>query len=103
MKQIKAGARQKSAVCDAEVMVIKIPAGDYELTCGGAEMLDMTAARDAAAKPVAGLDQGCLVGKRYVDESGAVEVLCTKAGKGSLALDGKALTIKEAKALPSSD
>jgi hypothetical protein len=30
-------------------------------------------------------------------------LLCTKAGAGSLALDGRALGLKEAKPLPSSD
>ena len=41
--------------------------------------------------------------KRYVDEAGRVELLCVKAGKGSLAIDGVALKTKDAKSLPSSD
>ena len=43
------------------------------------------------------------MGKRYVDEAGRVELLCVKAGKGSLAIDGVALKTKDAKSLPSSD
>jgi hypothetical protein len=103
MKSLKAGVRLKSAVCDAEVMVIKIPAGEYELCCGGKEMLDMGSTRDAAAAAEAGLDAGCLVGKRYVDADDKVELLCTKAGKGTLTLGGQTLNVKQAKALPSSD
>ncbi len=47
--------------------------------------------------------EGTLLGKRYVDESGDLELLCVKPGDGSLALGGAALVLKEAKALPSSD
>jgi hypothetical protein len=43
------------------------------------------------------------MGKRYVDASGSAEFLCVKPGKGSLSIDGVALTTKEAKPLPSSD
>jgi hypothetical protein len=46
---------------------------------------------------------GSLMGKRYVDAAGAVELLCVKPGEGSLALGGVALQPKEAKPLPSSD
>ena len=45
---------------------------------------------------------GNLMGKRYVDETGA-EVLVTKAGAGTLTTGTRALTIKEAKPLPASD
>ncbi len=103
MKILKAGVRLKSAVCDAEFMIIKIPAGEHELCCGGRKMLDMGASRDGAAAPAPGLDGGCLVGKRYTDAEDKIELLCTKAGKGSLSLGGQVLQVKQAKALPSSD
>jgi hypothetical protein len=45
---------------------------------------------------------GNVMGKRYVDETGA-EVLVTKAGAGTLAVGGTALSLKEAKPLPASD
>src|SRR3546814_9301323 len=35
---LKPGARFKSAVCDTQVMVVKSPAGEHELRCGGAEI-----------------------------------------------------------------
>jgi hypothetical protein len=45
---------------------------------------------------------GNVMGKRYVDESGA-EVLVTKAGAGTLSIGDVPLSIKEAKPLPASD
>ena len=47
--------------------------------------------------------EGTQIGKRYVDEAGTLELLCTKPGEGSLAVGGTALQIKGAKPLPSSD
>jgi hypothetical protein len=47
--------------------------------------------------------EGTLLGKRYVNEAGDLELLCIKPGDGSLAVDAVALVLKEAKALPSSD
>jgi hypothetical protein len=41
--------------------------------------------------------------KRYSEESLGLELLCTKAGAGPLAVNGQQLTIKNAKPLPSSD
>ena len=51
----------------------------------------------------AGLDTGTAVGKRYADDDVGLEVLCTKAGEGSLASRRRALALKDAKPLPSSD
>ena len=47
--------------------------------------------------------QGSLLGKRYGDPDETVEVLCTKAGPGSLALDGVPLAVRVTKPLPASD
>jgi hypothetical protein len=44
-----------------------------------------------------------VLGKRYVDESDTLELLCTKPGEGELAVDGLPLRLKSAKPLPSSD
>jgi hypothetical protein len=43
------------------------------------------------------------MGKRYFDAELGLELLASKSGEGALAIDGKALAMKEAKALPSSD
>ena len=101
MAQLKAGTRLKSAVCNTEVMVVLAPAGDVDLTCGGAPMLDMSADKPGGSV-AAGHDAGTQIGKRYVNEAGDLEILCTKPGEGSLAA-GDLLTVKGAKPLPSSD
>lgn len=46
---------------------------------------------------------GTLVGKRYVDEETDMEALASRGGEGSLSIDGRPMTVKEAKRLPSSD
>jgi hypothetical protein len=103
MARLKAGARLRSAVCSTEVMVIAAPDADLELRCGGAAMI----ALESAPQPGATLDPdakgGTQIGKRYVNEAGTLELLCTRPGEGSLSADGAALTIKGAKPLPSSD
>ncbi|KYC28889.1 hypothetical protein ACY05_04150 [Sterolibacterium denitrificans] len=99
---MKSGVRLKSAVCDTEVMVTKAAADEIQLTCGGAEMLEMSGAKSGGT-PDAAHAAGTLVGKRYVDEGDRYEFLCTKGGKGNLAINGVALQVKQAKALPSSD
>jgi len=103
MAQLKAGTRLRSAVCATEVIVTAAPADDLDVRCGGAPMIG---AKDTPPDGSA-LDEqsagGTALGKRYVNEAGTLEVLCTKPGKGSLAVGTAALTLKEAKPLPSSD
>lgn len=95
---MKPGSRLKSAACSSEAVVIKYAGGTIE--CGGLPM-----AEDAAGDgvPREGLDGGTIMGKRYVDAAGTLELLCVKPGRGSFALDGKLLALKEAKPLPASD
>jgi hypothetical protein len=50
-----------------------------------------------------GLAQGTLIGKRYIDAHEEVEMLCTQGGQGSLTFEGVAMSVKQPKALPSSD
>jgi hypothetical protein len=56
-----------------------------------------------AAEPDPSLMGGTQLGKRYVDAAGTFQVLCTKAGGGTLALDGQPLVIQAARPLPASD
>jgi hypothetical protein len=102
MATLKAGGRFKSAVCETQVMVIKAPAGEFDLRCGGVEMLAPTAVAPAGAA-LQGSGPETLIGKRYVNADESLELLCTKGGKGSLSLNGVALEVKQAKQLPSSD
>jgi hypothetical protein len=103
MTVLKPGTRWKSTTCTTEVVVVKSSPGEHTLECGGRPMVphDSDAAVDGS--PAAGADEGTLIGKRYVDEGETVELLCSKAGEGSLAVDGAPLAQKGAKALPSSD
>jgi hypothetical protein len=103
MAQLKPGTRLRSAVCDTEVMVIAAPGGGVELTCGGAPMLDIAATPESGASIASDAMGGSVLGKRYVNEAGDLELLCTKPGKGTLAAGGAPLAVKGAKPLPSSD
>ena len=103
MAQLKAGSRIRSAVCATEVMVIAAPDGDVDLTCGGAAMIALGEEPTPGASPSPDAAKGTALGKRYVNEAGDLELLCTKPGEGNLAAAGEALKLKEAKPLPSSD
>lgn len=100
--QLKPGSRLSSAVCDTEVVVVKAPAADVDLRCGGYPMVPK-----GETAPPAEVDEafsgGTLIGKRYADEELGFEVLCTKAGAGSLSVGAGELLQKDAKPLPSSD
>jgi hypothetical protein len=102
MVSLTPGSRFRSTTCATEVVAVKAPAGEVDLTCGGASMVPIDTEVEVTA-PAAGMDEGTQLGKRYVDEAETLELLCTKAGAGSLAIAGTALTIKGAKPLPSSD
>ncbi len=102
MAELKAGTRMKSAVCATEVMVIAAPGGDLDVTCGGASMVGNAETAEGGSVDSAHAE-GTLLGKRYVNEAGDLELLCVKPGDGSLALSGEAFVLKEAKTLPSSD
>jgi len=103
MAQLKAGARLKSAVCATEVIVIAAPAGGADVQCGGVAMLGAGEQAPEGATLDAGASNGTTLGKRYISPAGDLELLCTKPGKGSLAVAGAPLVLKEAKPLPSSD
>ncbi len=98
--ELKPGLRLKSAVCDAEIMVIKASDGN-ELTCGGEQLRTEAQDEKAAANP--DHMNGCVIGKRYVNEANTVELLCVKSGDGSLYYNGDELMTKDTKKLPSSD
>jgi len=96
---MKPGTKLKSTVCDTEVMVIRGSGAVVE--CGGAPMAEVRPAERGTLNP--GSAQGTQIGKRYVDAAGSLELLCVKAGKGSLSIGGVPLQLKDAKPLPASD
>lgn len=99
---IKTGTRLKSQVCDTEIIVVKTGDGLDDLRAGGVPMLEFgaDAVSDVVLDPK--FSDGNVMGKRYVDETGA-EVLVTKSGAGTLSIGDMPLSIKEAKPLPASD
>ena len=100
--QLKAGTRLRSATDACEIVVVKAPAEPVDLRCGGHAFL----AIDAEPAPQSiepGFDGGTQLGKRYADDELGIEVLCTKAGEGSISVGETILAVKGAKALPASD
>ncbi len=100
---LKPGSRWKSAVCDAQLVVVRPPSSAGELQCGGEAVLPIDDAATPSGAVSPDFAEGVAIGKRYVDEDSGLEILGAKAGKGSLAFDGKALAVKGAKPLPASD
>lgn len=100
--ELKPGSRWRSDVCDTEVVVVRPANTTVTLECGGSPMLPIAATRSSNA-PAADRSGGTLVGKRYADAETGIEVLGSKAGQGSLSLDGRLLLPKEPKPLPASD
>ena len=101
--EIKPGSRWKSAVCGAEMVVVRPPNEAGELQCGGVAVVSLSSSELAPGDIHPDHANGVLIGKRYIDVASGLEVLGAKAGKGSLAFDGRPLTLKEAKPLPASD
>ncbi|MCD4533036.1 hypothetical protein LRP67_02940 [Nocardioides sp. cx-169] len=100
--KLRVGQTLSSAVDNTAVIITRAPEGDVELTCGGVPMLAPgTEAGPATADP--NQLTGTLLGKRYTDDAATIELLCTKNGLGTLALDGSPLAVQAAKPLPSSD
>jgi hypothetical protein len=84
------------------LIVIRAPDADLALTLGGAALAEKGASFEPAT-PDPAQQAGTQLGKRYADEALGLELLCTKGGEGTLALDGVPLALKDAKPLPSSD
>ena len=100
---MKAGTRLRSSVCDTNVVIVRSSEDAPGLECGGQPMVDVKSPVETAGTPDAAHSEGTAVGKRYEDTDSGIEVLCVKAGVGSLSIAGRPLTLKSAKALPSSD
>ncbi|MDX1884349.1 hypothetical protein [Mycolicibacterium sp. 120270] len=99
---IKNGTRLQSQVCDTQVIVVRSSDSLDDLRAGGAPMVPIGDEVNSDLTLDESLADGNLMGKRYVDDTGA-EVLVTKAGKGTLSIGTTPLSIKEAKPLPASD
>jgi hypothetical protein len=100
--QLKAGTRLQSVTCDTQVVVVKAPDGDVDVRCGGEPMVSVDETPDRKP-PAADHANGTQLGKRYASDAAGIELLCSKAGEGSLSIGDEPLPLKDAKALPSSD
>jgi len=98
---MRPGDQLASTVCSTRVIVVRAEVGSsVTVSCGGKPMVPagLTPNRpDHAAEP------GSLIGKRYVDANGTLELLCTSSGAGALTCDGVPMAVKAPKPLPASD
>lgn len=101
--KLRVGKTFASAVDGATVIVVRASDTDVELTSGGLPMYDPKSDKAPQGEPDASQLEGVQIGKRYVTEADDVELLATKPGKGTLAIDGVALRLRDAKPLPASD
>ncbi|MFJ1969481.1 hypothetical protein ACIO93_12505 [Streptomyces sp. NPDC087903] len=100
----RVGQMLASTVDTTTVVVVRTAGHDLEITCGGAAMTEPEAL-EAATTGTPDPEQmgGTRLGKRYADDGLGVELLCTKAGEGTLAVNGVPLSLKGPKPLPASD
>jgi hypothetical protein len=98
---LKTGSQLASTVCTTRVVIVRLPADRTpEIACGGEPMIAAPPGRPDTSGVK---NPATLIGKRYVDADETIELLCTAPGEGELSVDGVAMTIKAAKALPASD
>ncbi len=99
---IKNGTRLRSQVCQTEVIVIRVSDALQDLRAGGVPMVPVAGLTSPGATANPAFCTGNVMGKRYVDDTGA-EVLVTKSGTGTLSIGDTPLNLKDAKPLPASD
>lgn len=101
--KLRVGQTLVSTVDTTTAIVVRWPGDDLGVTCGGAPMVEKGAAEAVSGAPNPDEMDGTQLGKRYADDGLGVELLCTKAGQGTLAVNGTPLLLKGAKPLPASD
>jgi len=70
----KPGTKLSSTVCKTQIMALRVPAEELEISCGGAPM---QVGDPAELGDMSGENSGTLVGKRYTDADETMEFLCT--------------------------
>jgi hypothetical protein len=103
MARVAVGQTLSSVTDTTTVIVVRAPDEDVKITCGGAAMVDPRAGTQSGVPADPVLTSGTLLGKRYENTAATIELLCTKGGTSSLAVDGEPLVVKSAKPLPASD
>lgn len=99
---LRPGVRLLSTACSTEAIVVKASCAAM-VTCGGRPMVTPDEPRTISADGTDLSGDGAKVGKRYTNAAGTIELLCTKGGQGSIAVDGEVLQPQSARLLPSSD
>jgi hypothetical protein len=98
------GQTLASPVDTTTVIVVRAPDGEIELTCAGVEMWDPKGAQEAPGGMADPAQlAGSLLGKRYADDQVGIELLCTRPGRGTIAVNGAPLALMGPKKLPASD
>jgi hypothetical protein len=106
---LRPGSRWRSAVCEAEVIVVRPPAAPVLLCIGGVPAQAGSAQRPAGPQrpadpaPHDRLSGSTRLGSRYIDETSGLELLCTRSGAGSITVDGRPATRMAPRQLPASD
>src|SRR5260221_1129751 len=98
------GQALASPVDTTTVIVVRDRDSEIDVTCAGVEMWDPKGGGEAPGG-TADPEQltGSLLGKRYAHDELGLELLCTKAGQGTIAVNGVPLAQKGPKPLPASD
>jgi hypothetical protein len=88
-----------------KVIVVRAPTIPIDLRYGGVPLLSPgeEGGTNALVPVPEEAGTGTLLGKRYVHEASGLELLCVKAGAGTLSVDHEPLPLKRAKQLPASD
>ncbi|MCL9761779.1 hypothetical protein [Frankia sp. AiPa1] len=99
----KPGGRYRSTVDATEIIVVKAATSPIDLRCGGHPVVAVGDEVPAGLALDPSFADGTPLGKRFADTDSGLELLCTKAGEGSLSIGATPLPLKDAKPLPSSD
>jgi hypothetical protein len=93
------GTRLVSTRCSTQVIVVRAPSSPLQITCGSKpmEVLGATEPRPLGSVPPGAT--GVEAGKHYSDPESGLELLCTQAGAGPIAVDGRMLSLKHVTAL----
>jgi hypothetical protein len=98
--RIKPGLKLLGSSCVTEVVVVR-GSGEFEIACCGQPMTDHALTGGTVVTP--GSQPSIQLGKRYVDETAGIEVLCTKPGPGPLSVGGREMQASVPRPLPASD
>jgi hypothetical protein len=101
MRTESIGSRLRCESCGVEVIVVKWekPAS---VTCDDQPLVPASRERSNPVPDVSAA-VGTKLGKRYVDQKHAIELLAVHVGPGTLRSDGEPMEISAPKQLPSSD